>query len=318
MNEFCRSFGVSVPIMQAPMGSVAGPDLCRAVSEAGALGSMGLTWTDEELAIEQVRSLAGLPFLVNFVLHFEPSTLWSVVEAGAPIVGFSWGDPAPYVPELRKRGVKVAIQAGSVEGIRHFAELKPDFLILQGVEAGGHVQSTTPLLKMVEPAVAAAGGIPLAVAGGIADGRDVAHVLALGAQLAVLGTRFLLADEADAHPEYRIAIESAKAGETVVTGCFDEGWPYSAHRVLRNSTFERWEAAGCPLQGNRPGEGETVATAGDGSPIVRYGVSAPRSATTGDIEAMCLYAGTGVGRLGGRGPARSLVDQLWHEASEAR
>lgn len=315
MNEFCRQFGVSIPIIQAPMGSLAGPELCRAVCEAGAMGSLGLSWTDESLAVERVRSLAGLPFLVNYVLHFEPKTLWPVVDAGAPVVGFSWGDPKPFLPELRRRGAKVAIQAGSVQGIRRFAGLEPDLLILQGIEAGGHVQSSTPLNEMIPAAVEAAGGIPLAVAGGLADGKDVAEVLRMGARAAVLGTRFLLADETDIHPEYQDAIATASSGDTVMSACYDGGWPFACERVLRNSTFEAWEAAGCPPPGARPGEGDVLAHTGQGEEILRYEVAAPRRETVGNIEAMCLYAGAGVGKVRERGCASSIVQNLWTECA---
>jgi len=318
VNAFCRRFGVTIPIIQAPMGNIAGPALCRAVSRSGGLGSMGLTWAEESEAVVRVRSLAGLPFMVNYVLHFDPKTLWAAVDAGARIVGFSWGDPSPYIPELRRRGVKIAIQAGSVEGIRRFASLEPDLLILQGIEAGGHVQSTTPLRSMIGPAVDAAGGIPVAAAGGLADGRDIADVLELGAQAAVLGTRFLLADEADIHPNYQDALSRATAEDTVLTTCFDGGWPSAPERVLRNSTFRVWEAAGCPATGERPGEGENVAKSGEGERILRYDSAAPRRQTVGDIESMCLYAGTGVGRLGSRGPAEQIVRKLWQEASIVR
>lgn len=315
MNGLCQRLGIRIPIIQAPMGSVAGPELCRAVSETGALGSMGLTWTTLDDAIRKVEAMKGLPFLANYVLHFDPITLPAVVEAGAPIIGFSWGDPAPYFDGLRAKGVKIAIQAGSVEGIRSFARMEPDFLILQGREAGGHVQSHSPLVDMIEAAVEAARNIPLAVAGGLATGADVAKSLKLGAQAAVLGTRFIATQEAEAHPEYKSALIEANEGQTVMTTCFDGEWPYAQHRVLRNSTFQNWEDVGCPPIGSRPGEGDVVAQSALGDPIPRYHSAAPRSETMGNIEAMCLYAGTGVNEIADAPPAAELVKRIWQEAS---
>jgi len=271
--------------------------------------------TDEADVADKVRSLGGLPFLANYVLHFDPKTVALAVEAGAPIVAFSWGDPSPYVAELRNRGVKVGIQAGSVGGIRRFATLEPDFLILQGTEAGGHVQSHTPLFDMIEEAVAAAGAIPLAVAGGIVTGADIARALRCGAQAAVMGTRFVATDEADAHPEYKAALKSAGTDSTAMTICFDGGWPDALHRVLKNPTFEAWEAAGCPLAGGRPGEGDLLGHTASGEMIYRYEDAAPRKGATGRIHEMCLYAGTGACTIQDCPPASALVRRLWDEAS---
>jgi nitronate monooxygenase len=103
-------------------------------------------------------------------------------------------------------------------------------------------------------------------------------------------------------------------GVTALTVCFDGGWPYAAHRVLRNSTLETWEGAGSPAVRSRPGEGETVAVTADGEAILRYEDTAPRIGYTGDIEAMCLYAGTGCGAISDIPSAAELLQRLWREA----
>ena len=103
---------------------------------------------------------------------------------------------------------------------------------------------------------------------------------------------------------------------TALTVCFEGGWPYSAHRVLRNSTLEAWEAAGSPAVGSRPGEGETVAATADGEAILRYGAAFPQQGFTGNIEAMCLYAGTGCSAIADIPSAGELVERLWRECGE--
>jgi NAD(P)H-dependent flavin oxidoreductase YrpB (nitropropane dioxygenase family) len=310
------SFPLRIPIFQAPTGSIAGPELAAAVSAAGAVGAMALTWTAPEVAAEYVRRVRAQtpnPFLVNFALAFPPTALPAALEAGAPIITFSWGDPAPYLPQVRAASAIVGIQVTNAAGARYAAELGADFLICQGIEAGGHVQSTTPLWELLPRVVQAAGNLPVVAAGGIGDGGGIARALSLGAAAAMLGTRFVATRESGADDDYKRRLVAATAGETALTVCFEGGWPYAAHRVLRNSTLERWEAAGCPPVGQRPGEGDAVAATQDGRPIFRYEDTAPRTGMTGEIEAMCLYAGTSCEAIRDVAPAAEIVARLWRE-----
>jgi nitronate monooxygenase len=302
------------PIWQAPTASIAGPELAAAVSGAGGMGSMGLTWTEPALAADQVRQVGELtrnPFFVNFALAFPPVALDAVLDAGVPIVTFSWGDPLPFLDRVRSSGAYVGIQVTNVAGARRATDQGADFLICQGIEAGGHVQSNTSLWELL-PAVVEASSVPVLAAGGLATGREVAKVLRLGAKGAVLGTRFVATQESRAHEDYKRRLV-ASSGSTALTVCFDGGWPYAAHRVLRNSTLEAWEAAGSPASGSRPGEGETVAVTPDGESILRYEDTAPRVGYTGDLEAMCLYAGTGCGAIDDIPRAAELLERLWWE-----
>lgn len=308
------------PIWQAPTASIAGPELAAAVSKAGGMGSMALTWTDPEVAAEQVRQVRSQtenPFFVNFALAFPPLALDAALEAGAPIVTFSWGDPEPYLAKVRAAGAMIGIQVTNVAGAHRAIGQGADFLICQGVEAGGHVQSNTPLWELLPRIVEAASNVPVMAAGGIARGKEIAKVLSLGAQGAILGTRFVATQESRAHPDYKRHLVEA-IGETALTVCFDGGWPYSAHRVLRNSTLEAWEAAGSPAVGSRPGEGETVGATADGEAIFRYEDTAPRQGYTGNIEAMCLYAGTGCSAIDDIPSAGELVERLWWECVDER
>jgi NAD(P)H-dependent flavin oxidoreductase YrpB (nitropropane dioxygenase family) len=280
---------------------------------------MALTWTTQEVTaaqVRQVRAQTPNPFLVNFALAFPPTALPAALEAGAPIVTFSWGDPASYLPQVRGAGAWIGIQVTNAAGARRALDLGADFLICQGVEAGGHVQSTTLLRDLLPQIVAVAGRTPVVAAGGIGDGSSVAEALRAGAAAAMLGTRFVAAWESRAHPDYKRLLVAATAADTALTVCYEGGWPYAAHRVLRNSTLERWEAAGSPPVGQRPGEGETVATTADGSPIFRYEDTAPRSGMTGDIAAMCLYAGTSCAAIQRISSAAEIIAQLCTEAAE--
>lgn len=307
-----RSFALPC-IIQAPIGSLASVELVSAVSNAGGLGCLALTWTDAQLAVSlvaAVKSKTSAPFAANFVLAFEPRALTAVLEAGVPIVTFSWGLPGALVKSARSFGAAVGVQVGTVEGAKRALEQDCDFIICQGIEAGGHVQSSTPLRELLPRIVALAGAVPVVAAGGLADGADIAEVKSLGAQAAMLGTRFVASTESYAHRVYKEALLAAGTQDTALTGCFDGGWPYALHRVLRNSTLVNWEAAGCPPSGHRPGEGDIVARLKTGSPVHRYDDMQASADMSGDLVDCCLYAGMGVGKITEVRSAGTLVKEL--------
>jgi NAD(P)H-dependent flavin oxidoreductase YrpB (nitropropane dioxygenase family) len=157
--------------------------------------------------------------------------------------------------------------------------------------------------------------LPVIAAGGIATASGVRAVRAAGAAGAALGTRFAASAEADVHPDYARRLVESGHDDTVLTCLFDAGWPEAPHRVLRNSTVIRWERAGRPPPGARPGEGEAIAKLAESS-ILRYATDEPRRGTTGDVEAMCLYAGQGVGLVTGVEPAADIVARIAAELSD--
>jgi NAD(P)H-dependent flavin oxidoreductase YrpB (nitropropane dioxygenase family) len=170
-------------------------------------------------------------------------------------------------------------------------------------------------MALVPQVVDAVAPVPVIAAGGIADGRGLAAALALGAQGVWVGTRFLLAEEAPVHPEYRERLLTARAEDAVwAADLFDRGWENAPHRALRNSTRDRWEAAGSPPPGARPGEGEEVARRADGTPIVRYSSSMPVASIEGDIEALSMWSGQGIGLADRVQPAADIVRELVDEA----
>jgi NAD(P)H-dependent flavin oxidoreductase YrpB (nitropropane dioxygenase family) len=137
----------------------------------------------------------------------------------------------------------------------------------------------------------------------------VAHARALGAAGAMLGTRFLATAESAAHADYKSALVRAGARATALTVCFSGGWPHAPHRVLRNGTLERWEAAGCPAPGRRPGEDSPPAVRA-GSEIPRYHDAPPLAGDAGAVGEMCLYAGTGCAAIEDVPPVAQLIDRL--------
>ncbi len=159
------------------------------------------------------------------------------------------------------------------------------------------------------------GAVDTGVRGGVADGRGLAAVLALGADAAWIGTRFLLAREANVHPQWRRRIQAASETGTAYTTLFDRGWPNAPHRTLRNSTVRAWERAGRPRAPHRPGERDVVALAPDGRGLRRYDPDAAVAGTTGDIEGMALYAGQGAALVRQVLPAADIVAEVTRDAA---
>jgi nitronate monooxygenase len=281
-----------------------------------------VTWrspADARAAVARTRELTDRPFAVNLVLDEatagEPAAdhLAACLEAGAPVVSLSFGDPAPHAGRVRDAGATLLVSVGSAAEARAAERAGADVVVAQGWEAGGHVQSEVATMALL-PRVADAVDVPVVAAGGIGDGRGVAAALALGADGAWLGTRFLATEEADAARAYRDRVTDADETDTFRGELFDGGWPGTPHRVLRNATVENWEAAGRPAPGDRPGEGETIGRYPDGRPVERYGDDIPVAGMEGDLEAMALYAGQSAGGVEAVRPAGDVVETLVEEA----
>ncbi|MCG6856429.1 MAG: nitronate monooxygenase, partial [Salaquimonas sp.] len=277
----CDLLEIDVPVIQAAIGGVTCPELAAAVSNAGGLGTIGMAGRGADGArntIERTRELSNRSFAVNFILDFDcEKELATSLEAGVSLVSLFWGDPTPLVARIHEHGAKVMMSIGSVEEAKRAADAGVDVVVAQGWEAGGHVRGNTATLALVPRVVDAVSPLPVVAAGGIADGRGLAAVLALGAQAAWIGTRFLAATEADAHPEYRKRIFGAEASDTYYSALFDVGWPGAPGRVIRNSTVEAWEQAGKPSKERRPGLTDLLAATPDGEQARRYEAMTARS-----------------------------------------
>src|SRR3984957_19563280 len=307
----CATLGIEQPIVQAPMAAI--PPLAAAVSNAGALGMVTLTWSDDAGAV--VREKAGLtarPFGGNFVLTKDHHRrLDQALDAGLRIVSFMWGDPSGYIHRVHDGGGIVMHTVGSAQEARQAVAAGADVIVAQGWEAGGHVWGRVATLPLVPAVVDAVAPVPVIAAGGIADARGVAAVLALGAQAAWLGTGFLLAEEIPIHEEYRRRlIAAAETDPQWYPNLYDVGWPDSPHRALRNSTARAWDAAGRPPDEQRPGQGEVIAHFASGEAIVRYEPAPPMTGTTGDIEALSMWAGQSVALARQTQSAADIVAEL--------
>jgi NAD(P)H-dependent flavin oxidoreductase YrpB (nitropropane dioxygenase family) len=307
----CDVLGIDQPIVQAPMAAI--PGLAAAVSNAGALGMVTLTWSDDAGAVvRETAALTTRPFGGNLVLtEDQHRRLDQALEAGLRIVSFMWGDPSGYIESVHAAGGVVMHTVGSAEEARRSVGSGVDVVVAQGWEAGGHVWSTVATLPLVPAVVDAVAPVPVIAAGGIGDARGVAAVLALGAQAAWLGTRFLLAEEMPIHEDYRRAlIAAAETDPQLYANLYEVGWPDSPHRALRNSTATAWQAAGRPPLAQRPGAGDVIAHFASGEAIVRYEPAPPMAGTTGEIEALSMWAGQSVALARQTQSAADIVAEL--------
>lgn len=321
-TAFCDLLGIDLPIAQAAIGGAAVPPLAAAVSNAGGFGTVNLTGYDADGArkmIRKTRQLTSKPFCVNFILSYEgqyEAALDVSIAEKVPVINLFWGDPAPFVNQIHAAGSLLLMQIGSLEEARHVAGCGADIIIAQGWEAGGHVRGQIATLLLVASVVKEVAPIPVLAAGGISDGRALAAVLALGAAGAWIGTRFLASEEASVARQYRQQILQAGAADTVYSTLFDGGWPGAPHRTLRNSTYQAWVDAGRPAHGHRPGEDDILAIHTSGYQVRRYESYTASAELDGDIEALALFAGQGVGLVDHVQPAADIVREIANETRE--
>ena len=308
---------IQYPIIQAPIGSATTPELAAAVSNAGGLGSLALSWKDLDTMranIRQTKEMTDKPFAVNLVLAFDQEERVKIcIEENVPVVSFFWGDSTKYIDQLKRNNILVCQTVGTAAEAVEYEKIGVDFIIAQGWEAGGHVWGTVATSVLI-PAIVEVVNIPVVSAGGIANGKGILAALSLGAAGVSMGTRFLLSKEANVELIYQKLIAKASENDTIYTErLFNIGWDNAPHRIIKNSTVKAWENAGKPSVGNRPNENEVIAYKKNGTPIMRYSDDGPILGTTGNLEQLALYAGQTAGLVSIVKPASELMADLISE-----
>ena len=243
LNEL---LGTRYPIIQGGMANIATGEFAAACSNAGALGLIGSGGMNaEELRanIRRCRERTDKPFGVNIMLmHPEADTFAQiVVEEGVRVVTTGAGNPGKYLPQWKQAGITVIPVVSAALLAQHLEKMGVDALIAEGTESGGHVGEMTTMALV--PQVVDTVNLPVIAAGGIADGRQMAAALALGACGVQVGTCLLVSEECPIHPNYKAALLKAKDSDTIVTGRIG-GTPV---RVLKNRMsreYVRQEKAG--------------------------------------------------------------------------
>ncbi|MCM3394470.1 nitronate monooxygenase [Cytobacillus sp. FSL W8-0315] len=224
MNILTDILNIKYPIIQGGMGNISNAILTAAVSEAGGLGTIGAgTMPPEEVEkiIEETRSLTNKPFAVNVALSVSPyvkEILSLVIKHKIPAVSLSAGNPAPFIPKLHEKGVKVITVAASVRQALKAETAGADIIAAEGYEAAGINSSLETTTLVLIPQITGVVSVPVVAAGGIGDGKGLAAMLALGASGVQMGTRFIATKEAPFHAQYKQKIIEASDHETLIVG----------------------------------------------------------------------------------------------------
>jgi NAD(P)H-dependent flavin oxidoreductase YrpB (nitropropane dioxygenase family) len=304
--------GIRHPIVLGGMSRATGADLVAAVSQAGGLGTLGvsaMTPDDIRTAVERIRSGTDRPFGLNLLLFLVSDAQVEAALAAHPrVVASAWRRPEydlrAFSQRVHAAGALHMHQADTLDEAKRAAEAGADVVVAQGTEGGGHVgvMATLPLARMF---VRALPNVPVLAAGGIADGAGIAAAIVLGADGALLGTRFLATPEAPFPDGYKRAIVESDGHNTLITEIPDiaagQVWPGAYARVLRNAFIEEWLGR----------EGELRRNLDE----VRKSLQAARAA--GDADRGALLMGEDAGLIDSIEPAGPLVERLAAEAEAA-
>lgn len=293
LNEI---LGTRYPIIQGGMANIATGEFAAACSNAGALGLIGSGGMNAESLRDNIRrakQLTDKPFGVNIMLMHPQADEFAkiVVEEGVRFVTTGAGNPGKYMESWKTAGITVMPVVAASVLAKHLVKCGADVLIAEGTESGGHVGEMTTMALV--PQVVDAVDVPVVAAGGIADGRQLAAALALGACGAQIGTCLLVSEECPIHPNYKAALLKAKDSDTIVTGRIG-GTPV---RVLKNRMsreYVRQEKAGA-----------------DKMELEKFTLGSLRRAVfDGDTQTGSLMAGQVAGMLTGVRPVAEILDDL--------
>lgn len=293
MSRVTELLGSRYPIIQGGMGVICNPELVAAVSEAGAFGLLATAFAQDPEAVrsqvQATKKITNKPFGANlFVMNPLAQEFAKVfAEEGVKTVTVSGGSPKALIPFLRELGMKIIVVVPTV-GVAQGAEgLGADAIVAEGAESGG-VQGLKGVSTMVlVPAVVDAVKVPVIAAGGIGDSRGYRAAMALGAEGAQVGTRFIATKECIANAIYKERI--VESGDTA-TGLVDMG--RFRIRALRTQLVEKM-------------------IKGEKGPDNIFTTSAVEAAwLKGDLEAGILPAGQVAGLISGIPAVREVIEEM--------
>ena len=313
-TRFTRLVGCSVPIQLAGMGRVLTAELAAAVSEAGGLGMVTDTGAGQpalEAKLNGIRERTARPFGVNFLIPILDRENIRMAAGRAKVCDFFWGEPDRALVDLvHSAGALASWQVGSLREALAARDAGCDFIIAQGIEAGGHIRGKIGVLALLNEVLDAV-DVPVLAAGGIGSGRSLAAVLAAGASGARMGTRFIATRESAAHPSYIAALIAARSEDSIRSTRHSVNCELcpSTHGVLA-SAVEAADRLGAEIAGEfQSADGKTRS-------IPKFAGFLPDRTTLGHIEAMALYAGQSVGSVREVTPAADVVREVAERAEQ--
>ena len=308
-TRLTRSWNLRHPILSAPMAFAAGGKLAAAVSRGGGLGLIGGGYGDPAWLEEQFAAAQGIPVGVGFItwsLRKSPSLLTDALKHQPVAVMLSFGNPRPFVAEVRAAGARLICQCQNMEHVIDAVDVGADAVIAQGTEAGGHGALRGGFTFIPEAADYIRVNAPdtlLLAAGGIADGRGLAAALMLGADGVLMGTRLWASREALVHARHHEALIETDGDGTIRTRIADIArqiaWPTGfTARIRRNAFTNRWHGREDELERNVSVEG------------LRY----RQAFADGDPENTGVWFGEAAGLIHSIEPAGTIVERTSAEA----
>lgn len=300
-NRITRLFGIRYPIIQAGMIWASGWKLAAAVSNAGGLGLIGAGSMYPEVLrehIQQCKKTTDKPFGVNLPLLYPDidKHVAIIIEEKVPVVFTSAGNPRTWTAKFKEHGIKVVHVVSSAKFAKKSEDAGVDAVVAEGFEAGGHNgrEETTTLCLI--PAVCKAITIPLIAAGGIATGRAMFAMMALGAEGVQMGSRFVCSPEASSHIAFKEAVVAAGEGDTILT--LKRLTPV---RLIKNHFYQQVQEA----------ENNCVTDADLNDLLGR--ARAKRGMFEGDIHEGELEIGQVSAIINSIKPAGEIVEEVWKE-----
>lgn len=318
-----RFLRCSAPFICGAMTWVSDASLVTHVGNNGGFGVLaGGNFPPDLLREEICRSLAlsnnsfGVNLITvapNYRAHLE-----LVKDMKAPYVIFAGGFPrVEDIHSVKEAGCRVMCFAQSVGIAMRMVKAGADAIILEGTEAGGHIGhvSTIVLLQQVLFQMPPGENIPVFVAGGIATGRMIAHLLLMGAAGVQMGTRFVLSAECKAHDNFKKAVIRAKAWDAIATPQFDPRIPVISVRALRNKSTEEFNRLQLKLMERL--EKNEITKEEAQFKLEEFWMGSLRNAVLeGDIEMGSLMAGQSVGLCDRIQPMEEIFEELSRDAEE--
>lgn len=301
-TKLTKLLGITYPIIQGGMAWVSEATLTAAVSNAGGAGVIATGGRTADYVREEIRktkSLTDKPFGVNVMLMApnKDEVVDVICEEKVAFVTLGAGNPVPFFEKFHQAGIKAIPVVPSVKLAKRVESAGADAIVIEGMEAGGHIGTLTTmaLLTNVIPEIA----IPVIAAGGIVDGRGVAAALLMGASGVQMGSRFLLAEECKMHPNAKQRIIEANDTDSVVTG-YSRGHGVRGLKCKFTDTFLELERTGAP--------DETLNNLATGTNKL--------AAVDGDTENGLVQVGQSLNRLREIKPAQQIVEELMHAATK--
>jgi len=313
--------GTELPIMCGAMTWISDPKLVSLMSNLGAFGVLAAGNMPPELFaqyVNETRKLTDQPFAGN-VITIAPNYqahLDILCQEKVGHIVFAGSLPrGSEVEQAKKSGAKVLCFASTSSIAQRMISYGADALILEGSEAGGHIGHVSTIVLLQEilfnfPQV------PIFVAGGIATGKMITHLVLMGAAGAQMGTRFVMAEECNAHQKFKDVFIRARAREAISTPQYSAKLPVVSVRALNNNAMDHFGELQFELLGKlKKGE---ITRQDAQFKVEEYWVGSLRNAAVdGDVEHGSLMAGQSVGFVNKVQPLRDILQDMVNEADQA-